>query len=576
MYLIGILQAFGIVIGDTLYNLYIKYVSVNFDIRAFAFPFYYLIGNALTMMVFAGPGRFALDTVKNVSTWVYGIAYLLSFVVEVYLVKYVSSTELSILLRLTVPVCILLSFIFNKRVPSKYDVISMSTILIAMSVIFALQDPMYLWNILFLCIALAFLEAMGYFIPENHSTNEKAIKESGIRGQMRVISFATFITSTLMFVVLIGICFVDSNFDIFTKLGFEEKLIKYSDFVHLPTVLSGIIFGCIIAPFIRFFQWSASYKITSEGVLTILAIIPLVTFSLEWILVTTGLSPSSYLFESNDKYILFGLSVLMAVGSWYAAYLKARSNLSEVNGSNVFEKLKNALKVKEKVLNIGHSVNSMQDYEVVKITVDFYEKNFEEASKVLQIPAETLKTLYYGQNNYSLTAEYSKKVHDIFINKIFYLDQLTKLENRKGFEAYFDELKFENINFSLYYMDLNGFKFINDTYGHNVGDEILIAVSNRLNSFVIGKKAKAYRFGGDEFAMIIASETDEALIKEEIKAIIEKPVEVLETDLVETITPKMSIGRSTILKDVDSKIKDLLQQADDQMYNEKKLSKKTV
>ncbi|HAG53247.1 MAG TPA: hypothetical protein DCL21_05630, partial [Alphaproteobacteria bacterium] len=426
MYLIGILQAFGIVLGDTLYNLYIKFVGVNLDIRPFTFPFYYLIGNALTMMILAGPGRFALDTVKNVGTWVYGVAYLLSFVVDIYLIRYVSSTELSILLRLTVPICIALAFIFNKRIPSKYDLISTGTILIAMTVIFAMQDPTYLWNILFLCIALAGLEAMGYFIPENHSTNEKAIKESGIRGQMRVISFATFITSSLMFFVLIAVCIIDSYFDIFTKLGFSEKLVQFSDFFHGPTVLTAVVFGCVFAPFIRFFQWSASYKITSEGVLTILAVIPLVTFLLEWVLVTTGIAPTSHLFESDSVYILFALSIFMTIGSWYAAYLKSRKHLEDVNGSNIIEKIKNAMKLKGKILDIGHSVNSMQDYEVVKITVDFYEKDFDKASETLDIPADTLKTLYYARDSFSLKPEFSKQLHNVFINKIFYLDQLTK------------------------------------------------------------------------------------------------------------------------------------------------------
>ena len=573
MYLIGILQAFGIVLGDTLYNLYIKFIGINFDIKAFTFPLYYLIGNALTMMVLAGPGRFATDTLKNIGTWVYGVAYLLSFVVEIYLIKYVSSTELSILLRLTVPVCIILSLVFNNRKPTRYDMITVTTILIAMSVIFALQDPAYLINIALLCLTLAILEAMGYFIPENHSTNEKAIKESGIRGQMRVISFATFVTSMMVFAALLVICAIDKYFGLFNALGFETSLVSFADFFHLPTVLTGVVFGCCIAPFIRFFQWSASYKITSEGVLTILAVIPLVTFVLEWILVRTGISPTSHFFESNNSLILLGLSIFMAAGSWWGAYLKSRKHLKDINGSNIISKIKNAVKIKDKVISIGHSVNSMQDYEVVKITVDFYEQDFDKASETLAVPAETLKTLYYGKSSYTLKADYSQHIHKVFINKIFYLDQLTKLENRKGFEAYFNELRSEKLDFSLYYMDLNGFKQINDTYGHNVGDEVLISVAERMMLFISDKKAKAYRFGGDEFAIIIADQTDEAKIKAELREMIEQPITVEETDLIDTLTPRISIGKSSIFKEEDVKIKDVLQQADEEMYDEKVASK---
>jgi diguanylate cyclase (GGDEF)-like protein len=569
MYLIGILQALGIVFIDTLYNLYIKFTGVNFEIKAFIFPFYYLIGNALTLMVLAGPGRFALDTIKNISTWVYGIAYLSSFIVEIYLVKYVSSTELSILLRLTVPVCIILAFIYNKRKPVKSDLIVLFTIFSTVAVILSFQETSNLMNIIYLCLMLALLEALGFFIPENHSTNEKAIKESGIRGQMRVISFATFITTIILFFALIIFTVLDKHLNISQAVGLQNNLIKLDDFIHLPTVLSGLVFGLILAPFVRYFQWSASYKITSESVLSIMAIIPLITFSLEYLLVHFKLMPSSPLFESGHQEVLFALAIFMAVGSWFSAFLKSKGKLKVVEGKNIFEKIKNSLKLKENVLNIGYSITSMQDYEVIKITVDFYEKDFKHASAQLEIPEETIKTLYYGEKSYSLSPEYSKKVHKIFRNKIFYLDQLTKLENRRGFETYFDELHSKNTDFSVYYMDLNGFKKINDTYGHNVGDEVLIGVAAQMVRYIKNKKAKAFRFGGDEFALIIEQQTNDDTIKTEVRNTIEQPIIIKQSDKIKEITPRISIGKSNIIKGEDVKIKDILELADKEMYEEK-------
>ena len=51
-------------------------------------------------------------------------------------------------------------------------------------------------------------------------------------------------------------------------------------------------------------------------------------------------------------------------------------------------------------------------------------------------------------------------------------------------------------------MDLDGFKQINDSMGHDAGDELLIALANTFDS-KLPKNAVAYRLGGDEFAIVI-------------------------------------------------------------------------
>lgn len=65
----------------------------------------------------------------------------------------------------------------------------------------------------------------------------------------------------------------------------------------------------------------------------------------------------------------------------------------------------------------------------------------------------------------------------------------------------------ETGNFGLFYIDLDGFKGINDTYGHEVGDAVLVAVGKRLLQCTRGTDFLA-RLGGDEFAMIIRGVID--------------------------------------------------------------------
>ncbi len=87
-------------------------------------------------------------------------------------------------------------------------------------------------------------------------------------------------------------------------------------------------------------------------------------------------------------------------------------------------------------------------------------------------------------------------------------DKLTGLENRTALEAYTkvitDEAKSLGHTISFLYMDLDGFKNVNDTYGHDVGDLLLQAVANRMQSSIkqINGDIRFFRLGGDEFLAI--------------------------------------------------------------------------
>jgi two-component system, cell cycle response regulator len=96
-------------------------------------------------------------------------------------------------------------------------------------------------------------------------------------------------------------------------------------------------------------------------------------------------------------------------------------------------------------------------------------------------------------------------------------DPLTGLSNRSAFETYLDESfkRCENAkgHFSLMFLDLDGFKNINDTLGHDVGDQVLIYVSEALKSCVRAGDVVA-RLGGDEFAIILAEPGDRTTVSQ--------------------------------------------------------------
>lgn len=94
------------------------------------------------------------------------------------------------------------------------------------------------------------------------------------------------------------------------------------------------------------------------------------------------------------------------------------------------------------------------------------------------------------------------------INSLVYLDPLTGLPNRRllydRLTAALDQAKLNLQVISILYIDLDRFKPINDTFGHQTGDQVLIEVSNRIQG-IITKQDTLSRIGGDEFILLLSN-----------------------------------------------------------------------
>lgn len=107
-------------------------------------------------------------------------------------------------------------------------------------------------------------------------------------------------------------------------------------------------------------------------------------------------------------------------------------------------------------------------------------------------------------------------------------DMLTDLPNRRALEEKLDEAFESHQVFSFAYIDLDGFKPINDQYGHPVGDAVLKVISQRLRN-VLRKSDFAARIGGDEFVLILFQERAEQELKvamERILDTIRQPISI--------------------------------------------------
>lgn len=94
------------------------------------------------------------------------------------------------------------------------------------------------------------------------------------------------------------------------------------------------------------------------------------------------------------------------------------------------------------------------------------------------------------------------------LRKMVYIDNLTHSYNRKWFDDTI--LDQDGVSMAkegvLVVVDLNKFKFINDTYGHTIGDKVLIHIAHKLRT----TGGEVVRYGGDEFIVLFNSDTKEA------------------------------------------------------------------
>jgi len=169
--------------------------------------------------------------------------------------------------------------------------------------------------------------------------------------------------------------------------------------------------------------------------------------------------------------------------------------------------------------------------------------------------------------------EMRKKELDTLYNLAHY-DTLTQIPNRMLFNIKLDQAiskaNRDNSMFALFFIDLDNFKTINDTYGHASGDEVLKAVTNSIKK-VIRVEDTFARISGDEFSLIVEGIKDVSCIDSLANKILKATATTINFQE-NSINMSCSIGISIFPKDATNK-EELLHIADSSMYEAKRAKK---
>jgi len=253
----------------------------------------------------------------------------------------------------------------------------------------------------------------------------------------------------------------------------------------------------------------------------------------------------------------------------------AASELTSIN-----EVLSQGIKVNIPIQTIEGTITLNEDveHEVARAADDLHQINLELAKEVDERVvieselADTKTDLAKVRDDLSKSQTKEEETR-----KIYFQDALTGLPNRVLFEEHLDQgliqAKRRGWRLAVLFIDIDKFKSINDSYGHDLGDKVLLMVANRIKS-LIREEDTVSRWGGDEFMCLLLEVKQKADVTRIAEKMVNRIAEAFEFNGI-VLSIRVSIGIA--IYPTDGETADILfKNADTAMFKAKGTEKRVV
>lgn len=515
----GLSYAIVCVVLYSLFNIYFKVVSV-YEINSLLFLATSLIFASLTLLLKGGRTSLIFTAIKDPLTWLYSVTFILECFFALELLKYILATEMVLVSRLSVLISVLFALVFFKRTNLKKGIWGLPLVGLGMIIVFFNIDE-NLKQVIYLALGLSITKSLYYISIE---LNKVAHKSKNYLSDFSVLGYILGITSVILMFLLYFLSKV-------TTISYVPTI---GDFESFNLFILAGFYGVFGVTALRYLEFKSVQSIKSEIFMCILTVVPLVTLVFE--------SMASYIGLIKTPVEISPLTLL--------------ANLLIISGGLLIVILRVASE------ELSDEKDRLKLVQLMQNTLVFVGDDIEKASEVLEVSSEKINEIL-ANNNFKITKLEYKKIQENFNKKVAMADHLTGLCNKLEFQT---QLKHINKNESnnLFFIDLNKFKPVNDTYGHDAGDFILHGIARRLENLF--KNSLLTRMGGDEFVLLISNS-----LEQEIESLKEQIIKEIEREFVfkgEHIAVSASIGVANYPKDTKNP-DSLIKLADKNMYRDK-------
>ena len=515
-----------------LMNVYFKSVAGQ-DFHFLVFLSLSLVFSGFVMILVGGRSHLALPAMKSPFTWFYAVAYIAQLFLILKLLQLVTATEMTFLGRTTTVVTLLAGLlILNRNTLGRG---AWAAIPITAGVLLVLSGiTENLGEILILLGILAFINTAKYLSMELHDVSRET---KNYFQDIGVIGYILGVTGTVFVVGLFMAGFISFLLEV-DVLGAP----KLSDFSNPFMFINAFFYGAFAVSTLRYLEFKSIQVLKAEVIACVAALTLFMTLVFESIAYEIGFLEGMPV-ELDARMLgalllLLGGSVLAVVLRYFSPIMESKDELEEV-----------------------------RNY-VIRTTI-FYKEDFERSSQTLGISLSELHDIMEKVPNLKVKRAIAENIKSRYNEHIAHADSLTGLANRLQFLTQLKAMR-PSDPLALFFIDLNKFKPINDTYGHDVGDEVLKVIADRLLTFV-GQDGIVTRMGGDEFCVLMRN-VDAA----QAKSISDDMLSLIELEVhVETVTEALeisaAIGIATYPEDINDPeyLEGLISIADKRMYEDK-------